>query len=243
MLPLIGALPYFYLDLSRRLDQFGSASILGITLTNGLFESVSGFTTTGVNLITALEAKPSSIRVYRSLTELMGGVGIVFLLLAFFESKKSLNNLSNSTGIINISSTYSLKRTYLLVFTTYGACIGVFIAIFYALGFTNILNTGTYVIDTLTGGFTAPVMQFEQYMSLAAPKIFTIALMLFGAINFGFLYCLLTGKFKRTLSWEVIVLLLIIVIGTISISIIANIGAIDSLFEVVIVCLLFWSYR
>ena len=101
VLPLIGALPYFYLDLSPAIGLFGSSSILD-TFTNGLFESVSGFTTTGFSFISAPEALPSSIRVYRSLTELMGGVGIVFLLLAFFESKKSLNNLSNSTGIINI---------------------------------------------------------------------------------------------------------------------------------------------
>jgi len=232
VLPLIGALPYFYLDLSPEpaIKLFQSSNIID-TFTNGLFESVSGFTTTGFSFISSPETLPISIRIYRSLTELMGGVGIVFLLLAFFESKKTLGNLTNTTGMTNIGN--NLKKMYLLVFATYSACIGVFIAIFYALGFTNIVNTGTYVIDTLTGGFTAPATQFEQYMSMAAPKIFTITLMLFGAINFGFLYCLLTGKFKRTLSWEVIIFLLFVILGTISISVVANLSALDSLFHVV----------
>ena len=230
VMPLIGALPYFYLDLNPDpiVRIFGSANIFE-TFTNGIFESVSGFTTTGFSFIASPETLPSSILIYRSLTELMGGVGIVFLLLSFFQSKKSLHNLSNSVGIAEVNG--NLKKTYISVFAAYGLVIGAFILIFYALGFTNLLNTGTYVVDTLTGGFTPSATQFEQYMSLA-PKIATIFLMLFGAINFGFLYSLVTGKFKKTLSWEVVVFFLIIVVGTVAVSVAANINAFDSFFHV-----------
>ena len=99
VLPLIGALPYFYLDLNPEpaIKLFGSSNIID-TFTNSLFESVSGFTTTGFSFIPTPETLPISIRIYRSLTELMGGVGIVFLLLAFLNPRNP-NNLTNSTWV------------------------------------------------------------------------------------------------------------------------------------------------
>jgi trk system potassium uptake protein len=103
---LIGALSYFYMN------PFGSTNVLD-KFTNGYFESVSGFTTTGFSFIANPETLPYSMLIYRSITELMGGVGIVFLLLAFFQSRKSLHNLSNSAGIENVCG--SLKKTYFSV--------------------------------------------------------------------------------------------------------------------------------
>jgi trk system potassium uptake protein TrkH len=223
VLPLIGAIPYLYLD------PFQSATIAD-KFTNGFFESVSGFTTTGFSFISNPELLPVSLRIYRSLTELMGGVSIVFLLLGFLQSRKSLNTLSNSVGIDNING--NLKKTYLAVFTLYGGCILAFIGIFYALGFTNVFNTGTFIVDTLTGGFSAPELEFQQYMSLA-PKIFTIVLMLFGALNFGFIYSLVTRKLKKDTTIEAATFFLIIALGTVSVSVAANINVFDSFFHVV----------
>ena len=126
LLPLIGAIPYFYIAP----DLFGSANILD-KFTNGYFESVSGFTTTGFSFVAHPDALPMSLLIYRSLTELMGGVGLVFLLLAFFQSRKSLNNLSNSAGIENVCG--SLKKTYFSVLAIYGTYILAFTGIFYLL--------------------------------------------------------------------------------------------------------------
>ena len=225
IMPLIGAIPYFYIAP----DPFGSANILD-KFTNGYFESVSGFTTTGFSFITNPDVLPKSLLIYRSLTELMGGVGIVFLLLAFFQSRKSLNNLSNSLGIDNVNG--NLKKTYFSVFAIYGGYILVFTGIFYALGFTNLVNTGTFVIDTLTGGFQPSTLQFQQYLSLA-PKICITVLMLLGALNFAFSYNLFTGKLRKVISSEFAAFFLIIALGTVSVSLLSNIGVFDSLFHVV----------
>ena len=223
VLPLIGALPYLYLD------PFGSANVLD-KFTNSIFESVSGFTTTGFSFIASPEALPYSVLIYRSITELMGGIGLIFLLLAFFQSKRSLNKLSNSVGIDNVNG--NLKKTYLSVFALYTICIVAFIGIFYALGFTNLLTTGTYVVDTLTGGFSPSAVQFQQYMSLA-PKICTLILMIFGALNFGIIYNLFTGKLRNAFSWETVLFFVIIALGTISVAVAGNIGVFDSFFHVV----------
>ena len=211
------------------MNPFGSTNVLD-KFTNGYFESVSGFTTTGFSFIANPETLPYSMLVYRSITELMGGVGIVFLLLAFFQSRKSLHNLSNSAGIENVCG--SLKKTYFSVLAIYGTYILAFTGIFYLLGFTNLINTGTFVVDTLTGGFQPAMPAYQQYLSLA-PKICIIILMLLGSLNFAFSYQLFTRKLKNAFSLEIAVFLLIIAVGTVAISLSANIGVFDSLFHVV----------
>src|SRR3972149_10269029 len=223
IIPLIGAMPYIYSD------PFRSANWAD-RFTNGYFESISGFTTTGFSFVTNTDVLPRSILVYRSLTELMGGVGIVFLLLAFFQSKKSLDNLGNSIGVDNVNG--NLKKTFGSVLAIYGLVIIAFTLLFYAIGFQNPISTGTFVIDTITGGFQPSTQAFQQYLSFT-PKIFLIILMLIGSLNFAFIYKLLTLKPRKAFTAEVVAFFAIIAIGTVSVASIANINALDSLFHVV----------
>ncbi|NNF07006.1 MAG: TrkH family potassium uptake protein, partial [Candidatus Eisenbacteria bacterium] len=66
---LFGALPYF---LSGAIEDPASA----------FFESMSGFTTTGSTILTDIEAMPPSLLLWRSLTQWIGGMGIVVLSVA-----------------------------------------------------------------------------------------------------------------------------------------------------------------
>ena len=204
ILPLIGAIPYIYSN------PFGSANVLD-RFTNGYFESVSGFTTTGFSFIANTDALPRSMLVFRSLTELMGGVGIVFLILAFFQSKKSIKNLGNALGIDNLNG--NLKKMFFLVFAIYGIYIAVFTGIFYFMGFKDLLSTGTFMVDTITGGSQPSAQQFQQYL-LLAPKILLTILMLLGSVNFAFNYHLFTGKIKKMFSEEIILFFGIIAAAT-----------------------------
>ena len=69
-LSLIGAVPYWM--------------ALKITYLDALFETASGFTTTGMTLFVGLDGLPHSILFWRALTEWIGGLGIftLFLLVA-----------------------------------------------------------------------------------------------------------------------------------------------------------------
>jgi trk system potassium uptake protein TrkH len=70
VLGVAGAAP---LLLSQRLDM---------TLTDAIFEAVSGFTTTGAIIFPRLEALPISVLYYRSQIEWLGGIGIIVLAVA-----------------------------------------------------------------------------------------------------------------------------------------------------------------
>ena len=52
------------------------------TVIDAIFESVSGFTTTGASVITNIEILPRSILLWRSMTHLLGGMGIIVLFVA-----------------------------------------------------------------------------------------------------------------------------------------------------------------
>jgi trk system potassium uptake protein TrkH len=222
-LPLIGAIPYFYSD------PFNSPN-LADRFTNGYFESISGFTTTGFSFIQNSEVLPRSMLVYRSLTELMGGVGIVFLLLAFFQSRQSLNHLGNTMGVDNVNG--NLKKTFFSVLAIYSAIIFIFTAVFYLIGFQDIIKTGSFMIDTITGGFQPSPQQFQQYFALA-PKILLTLLMFLGSVNFVFNYRLFTLKLRKLLSSEVVLYLGILGLSTLLVFLFGGIHPIDSLFHVV----------
>ncbi len=223
VMPLIGALPYVYSD------PFNSQNVFD-RFTNSYFESVSGFTTTGFTFISNADMLPKSLLLYRSLTELMGGVGIVFLLLAFFQSRKSLDSLGSALGIDKVSS--GLKKMFFSVFTIYGIYTVLFTVIFYFLGFQDLLKTGSFMIDTITGGFQPSAQQFQQYLGIV-PKICMIVLMFIGSINFAVNYYLFTLKPRKSLSLELALYLIIIAVGTSLVMLLSKIEPLDSLFHVV----------
>ena len=68
-LAFLGALPYYF---SGVMDSFVDC----------LFESMSGFTTTGSTILTEVEVLPESVLFWRALTHWLGGMGIIVLTLA-----------------------------------------------------------------------------------------------------------------------------------------------------------------
>jgi trk system potassium uptake protein TrkH len=70
VLSLFGALPFII------------THITGVTLTDAIFESVSGLTTTGANVFYNLDQMPHNILFYRQQLHLLGGMGIIVLAVA-----------------------------------------------------------------------------------------------------------------------------------------------------------------
>ena len=64
VLSLFGAMPYL---LSKSVPNF----------TDGFFEALSGFTTTGATILTRIEAVPKDILLWRSMTQWIGGLAII----------------------------------------------------------------------------------------------------------------------------------------------------------------------
>ena len=222
-LGLIGAIPYIYIN------AFNDASLLQ-RLTNGFFESISGYTTTGFSFFLDPGSLPKSLLLYRSLTELIGGVGIIFILLSFFYPNKALESFAKVVGVEDING--NLKKIFAAVMAVYSFFIVSFFLLFYVFGFKDVVATVTFIIDTLTGGFQ-PSMDVLIHRYLTVPvKYFILLLMFIGSVNFVFHYRMFTFKFRKALTAEVLTYLGVIVAATVVIAL-SGIGLFDSLFHVI----------
>jgi trk system potassium uptake protein len=75
---IFGTLPFLF---SGSIHNFGDA----------FFESMSGFTTTGATILPDIESMPHGILFWRSVTQWLGGIGIIFISLSVFPVLKSFN--------------------------------------------------------------------------------------------------------------------------------------------------------
>ncbi len=77
---LVVTLGWLFMSLFGTLPYLISGTIPGFT--DAFFETISGFTTTGATIITDIEALPKGILFWRSLTQWIGGMGIIVLAVA-----------------------------------------------------------------------------------------------------------------------------------------------------------------
>ncbi|SNQ60192.1 TrkH family potassium uptake protein [Candidatus Methanoperedens nitratireducens] len=222
ILGILGAIPYFWLN------AFNDSS-LTVRFVNSFFESVSGYTTTGFSLITDPDALPRSLMFYRSFTHLIGGLGIVFILLSFFYSGKTLDNMSRVLNFMRVTD--SIKKSLASILVVYTVYILLFSAIIYVVGFTDAANTISVVLSSLmTGGFS-PVADFSSYSAFPAALV-VIVMMIFGATSFFIHYRLIHRKFRTAFTKEFCIFVLISTIGVLAVQAVYPLDILTTVFHV-----------
>jgi trk system potassium uptake protein TrkH len=223
MLSLIGSVPYLWNN------PFGQQDMLNL-FTNSVFESASGFTPTGLSIITNLDAMPRSLVFYRSLTELIGGLGIVFLILAFFYKGDTIQNISRIMGFIDISK--NIKRSFVSILIVYLSYLAVLTGIFYLLGFTNIVNVASTLISGLMTGGLSPTNNFAAYTSFPASVLLMVA-MLLGSISFVIHFKVFSGRFREAFKKELLLFFGIIVVAIAGIFLFFKLNLEETIFHVI----------
>ncbi|MFC1454570.1 TrkH family potassium uptake protein [Candidatus Undinarchaeota archaeon] len=206
LMPLIGSIPYLL-----------TPSFSG-TFLDAYFESMSGFTTTGLSVITNLESLPMSLLVWRSFTQWIGGIGIVVLFLTIlFQPGISSYYLSKAEGKDqriwpSIVKTSREQFLIYLFYTVAGAGIFVLIGMPLFDSFTHIFATVS------TGGFSSHALSIEAIESVGNPILvdsFVILFMIIGSTSFLLHSKLLRGGYKQyAKSPEVKLFYLIIAMST-----------------------------
>jgi len=198
LISLIGTIPYFYLKI------FSSNNIVE-DFVNSYFESVSGFTTTG---LTFLDSKnlPKSLVLYRSLTQWIGGVGIVYLILAFFYEENIANGIAGAIGIKKFLT--KIKSSIIEVLFIYSFYTILFFSILYFLGIQDFVTNISLVFSGLSTGGFMPSIDVSQQVILAL-----VALMIVGATSFEIHHALIFRKWQKLKSLEFLTFLLLIIIG------------------------------
>jgi trk system potassium uptake protein TrkH len=178
-----------------------------ISMVDGFFEAISGFTTTGATIYSDIEALPKSILYLRSLTHWLGGMGIIVLGVGLF----SLINPSGSmalfkaeaTGIKMEKSTPKIKDTALRLWGIYLLFTVIDMALLKlaGMGWFDAINHAFSTIST--GGFSTKNSSLGYFDSYAIFWITTIFMILSGINFLAHLRFLTTRDMKSYKSEEI----------------------------------------
>ena len=160
------------------------------SFTDAYFETMSGFTTTGATIIDDVEALPHGLLFWRSLTQWIGGLGIVFFTIALLPSLVGGQTkvfAAEATGPIKTKLHPRLSTSAKWIWSIYLvltiACI-----VCYYLGGMGIFDSFNYAMTTTaTGGFATHNTSTEFFHSPSLEYICTLFTFLSG-INFTLLY-------------------------------------------------------
>jgi trk system potassium uptake protein TrkH len=211
---LFGALPFV---LSGAIPSF----------LNAFFETMSGFTTTGSTILTDIEAVPPSLLLWRSLTQWLGGMGIIVLSLAILPML-GVGGMQLFKAEVPGPTADRLKPriqdTAKLLWGVYVLLTGaeVILLMFGGMSFFDGLN---HAFTTMaTGGFSTRNASVAAYNSAYIDWVVTLFMFLAG-INFSLHYLALRGRISDFIrNEEFLFYSTLIMVGTMMITLL-NMGS------------------
>lgn len=158
--------------------------------TDAYFETMSGFTTTGATIIDDVEALPHGLLFWRSLTQWIGGLGIVFFTIALLPSM-----VGGSVKVFAAEATGPIKTKLHPRLSTNAKWIWVIYLVItmactasYWLGGMGVFDSINYAMTTTaTGGFSTHNTSTEFFHSPTLEYVCTLFTFLSG-VNFTLLY-------------------------------------------------------
>ena len=182
----VGALP-FYLGMET-------------PLIDAYFESVSGFTTTGITMLQGLEHLPPSILFWRSLIQWLGGLGILSFFLGILYTGASAHQLfgAESHKVFARRPAPSLLRTLRILWLIYAALTAA-VALALALEGVSVFDAVAHAMTALsTGGYSPYDASIGHYRAAGYPHYMLIEYtvivgMMLGGMSFFVHYRVLRG--------------------------------------------------
>lgn len=198
----VGALPFFF---SGEFPSFVDC----------LFESCSGFTTTGATILTEIEHLPRGILFWRSLTHWLGGMGVLVLATAVFPSigvrSRSLIQ-AESPGPVFSKLVPRQTQASKILYSIY-CVLTLFEIVCLKLAGMPLYDAFLHAFSSAgTGGFSNRNASIGAYESVAIEGIITVFILLF-SINFSLYFLILTRRIREALHSDEFHFFLYLTIG------------------------------
>ncbi|MXV37387.1 TrkH family potassium uptake protein [Flavobacteriaceae bacterium Ap0902] len=195
-----GSLPYLFVmpQLSAEVQQINN-----INLTNAVFETVSGYSTTGASILQDIEIMPKGLLFWRSLTHWIGGMGIIVLTIAILPLL-GIGGMqlfvAEAPGIsadkLHPRITDTAKRLW-LIYMAFTVIEFILLKIF-GMGWYDAAN---HAFSTLsTGGFSTKNASIAHWNDNPAVQYIIILFMFLAGTNFVLNYYIFKRKFKKVFS-------------------------------------------
>lgn len=173
-------------------------------VTDAYFEVMSGFTTTGCTIIPDIDKVPLGLLFWRSLTQWVGGLGIIVFALAVLPiigGNASFLYDAETTGIVRDRFQPRITQVAKRLLITYISLTAVVIFLLW-LGPMDLFNSVCHALTTTsTGGFSTKQDSIAYWNSSYIEYVIMI-FMLIGGINFSLIYFLFKGKPKKLFQDE-----------------------------------------
>lgn len=171
-----------------------------VSFENALFEGVSGLTTTGATIFVEIESLPRSILLWRSLTQWVGGMGIlamfVVVLSGVSANHKALIGAESSLSNTDISTLKRTMRKLWLLYLCFTVICGLGLV---AMGLTPFEALNHALTAASTGGFGTENTSVGGDPFGTGSKLWLVLFMLLGALSFPFYLAVLERKPLRVL--------------------------------------------
>ena len=187
VVPILGALPYL-------------ATGVAPAPIDALFESVSGFTTTGATILSpeSIDGLPRSVGLWRSFTHWLGGIGIVLVFVLLFPLGGRSLFRSEVPGIAREASAHRVRDAAYGLARTYLALTLIEMGLLMLCGL-DLLEATNHAFSTVsTGGFSTHSESIAYYTSWAIEAVLVVFMLLAG-VNFGFYDNFLRGNGRNAL--------------------------------------------
>ncbi|MBN1852916.1 MAG: TrkH family potassium uptake protein [Pirellulales bacterium] len=225
---LLGALPFYFSGTSRGRENSTAprpGSPIRMSLVDCMFESQSGFSTTGATVLTQIEDPelvPRCILFWRSSTHFLGGLGIIVLFVAVLGqgSAGKVMMRAEMPGPSKEGSQERMQHTA-WVFTAIYCGLNAALAILLKIEGALVLSQGMSWFDALchafgtmaTGGFSTHDCSIGYYNSQVIEYTITVFMILAGT-NFTLLYFVLIfrpGKLWMDVEWRMYIAIILVV--------------------------------
>ena len=185
---------------------------------DAMFETVSGFTTTGSSVLSDVEAVSKSVLFWRSFTHWIGGMGVLVFLLSLLHMTGGGSHINlmkaESPGPSVSKLVPTVQSTAKILYIIYLA-MTVLEVVFLLIGKMPLFDALTITFGTAgTGGFgikNDSMAGYSPYLQI----VVTVFMILFG-VNFSAYFLLLRRKVKQAFSMEEVRWYLLIILASIA---------------------------
>ena len=191
-----GALPFFFCG--RMYPELG----LFTSYVDCFFESVSGFTTTGASILTAIEPLPRGILFWRSFVHWLGGMGVLILTIALLPGLggRTLHLMkAESPGPVVSKLVPKTSQSSKILYGIYCVLTATQVVCLKLAGMPWYDSIVHAFATAGTGGFSTRNLSVAAYQSPAIEIIITVFMLLF-SVNFALYFLLLCGKVHQVLK-------------------------------------------
>ena len=172
------------------------------TVVNSLFESVSGYTTTGAIILEEVEALPDSLLFWRSSTHFIGGLGVVVFLLLIIPSSSPVRLRLTNLEISSLSREGYRSRankTVIIYSSVYFALVLLSFLLYWISGMSAFDAINHAFSVCATGGFSTKNLSIASFDSNAI-NVITIVFMFLASVHFGTLFMAVVHRSFKPLN-------------------------------------------